>query len=164
MQLTDTADRMTEIEGRKAIVLISSGIDTFSKLTFDKTRKMLQNAGVSHLRDRTDAGASRDTTTPAAPWARSRGWTSCRPTTRCARSRRRPAGRRSSRASTASFPASSARSQDSLRNQYSLTYHPSNTRATASIRKIKVELVNPATGEPLRIVDEKGKPMNTRRR
>ena len=37
---------MEEIEGRKAIVLIASGIDTFSKLTFDKTRKALQNAGV----------------------------------------------------------------------------------------------------------------------
>ena len=36
--LTDTADRMSGIEGRKAIVLIASGIDTFSKLTFDKTR------------------------------------------------------------------------------------------------------------------------------
>ena len=37
---------MKEIEGRKAIVLISTGIDTFSKLTFDKTRKSLQESGV----------------------------------------------------------------------------------------------------------------------
>src|SRR5512143_3004849 len=44
--LTDTADRMKDIEGRKAIVLIASGIDTFSKLTFDKPRKSLQNSGV----------------------------------------------------------------------------------------------------------------------
>src|SRR5436189_5761517 len=35
--LTDTAERMKDIEGRKAIILISSGMDTFSKLTFDKT-------------------------------------------------------------------------------------------------------------------------------
>src|SRR5665213_780560 len=44
--LTDTADRMTKIEGRKAILLISSGIDTFSRLTYDKTRKSLQESGV----------------------------------------------------------------------------------------------------------------------
>ena len=44
--VTDTADRMSGIEGRKAILLISSGVDTFSKLTFDKTRKILQEAGV----------------------------------------------------------------------------------------------------------------------
>ncbi len=39
--LVDTADRMSEIEGRKSIVLIASGVDTFSKLTFDKTRKAI---------------------------------------------------------------------------------------------------------------------------
>jgi VWFA-related protein len=44
--LTDTAERMSEIEGRKAIVLIASGVDTFSKLTFDQTRKKIQQAGV----------------------------------------------------------------------------------------------------------------------
>jgi VWFA-related protein len=44
--LTDTADRMSGIEGRKAIVLLASGIDTFSKITFDKTRKSLQESGV----------------------------------------------------------------------------------------------------------------------
>src|SRR6266700_3481341 len=44
--ITDTADRMSGIEGRKAILLISSGIDTFSKITFDQTRKKLQESGV----------------------------------------------------------------------------------------------------------------------
>src|SRR3954447_11092631 len=44
--LTDMADRMSGIEGRKAILVISSGLDTFSKLTFDQTRKKLQEEGV----------------------------------------------------------------------------------------------------------------------
>src|SRR4029077_17485538 len=44
--LTDTAQRMQDIEGRKAIVLLSSGVDTFSKLNFGETRKLIQNAGV----------------------------------------------------------------------------------------------------------------------
>ena len=48
--VTDTADRMSEIEGRKAIVLMASGIDTFSKLTFDQTRKKLQQAGYRSMR------------------------------------------------------------------------------------------------------------------
>ena len=43
--LAETADRMEKIEGRKAILLISSGIDTFSKLTYDKARKSLQECG-----------------------------------------------------------------------------------------------------------------------
>ena len=44
--VTDTAERMSEIEGRKAILLITSGIDTFSKITYDQTRKKLQESGV----------------------------------------------------------------------------------------------------------------------
>jgi len=44
--VTDTADRMSAIEGRKAIVLIASGIDTFSHMTFDQCRKSLQQSGV----------------------------------------------------------------------------------------------------------------------
>src|SRR5690348_5094780 len=44
--VTDTANRMQAIEGRKAILLIASGIDTFSKQTFDQCRKKLQEYGV----------------------------------------------------------------------------------------------------------------------
>jgi VWFA-related protein len=44
--LTDTADRMSGIEGRKAIILISSGIDTFSKKNYGEARKILQESGV----------------------------------------------------------------------------------------------------------------------
>jgi VWFA-related protein len=35
-----------EIPGRVAILLVSSGFDTFSKLTYDKTLKLVENAGV----------------------------------------------------------------------------------------------------------------------
>jgi Ca-activated chloride channel homolog len=44
--LTDMADRMSNIDGRKAILVIASGRDTFSKLTYDKTRRALQSSGV----------------------------------------------------------------------------------------------------------------------
>ena len=46
-----------------------------------------------------------------------------------------------------------------LRNQYVLTYQPSNKAHDGTYRKIKVELVNPATNDPLRVTDEKGKPV-----
>ena len=46
-----------------------------------------------------------------------------------------------------------------LRNQYVLTYQPSNTKHDGAFRKIKVELVNPATNEPLPVKDEKGQPI-----
>src|SRR5271154_5579689 len=40
--LSETAQRMSNIEGRKAILLLASGRDTFSKITYDKARKAVQ--------------------------------------------------------------------------------------------------------------------------
>ncbi len=56
--VTDTADRMSGIEGRKAILLISTGIDTFSKITYDQARKKSAGSGRADLYRRPDAGAS----------------------------------------------------------------------------------------------------------
>ena len=154
--VTDTAERMQDIEGRRAIVLIASGIDTFSKLTFDQTRKSLQRAGVpiyaiglmQALREYYDA----------------RGYLG--PIARLdflqADNQMRTFAKESGGQSYfprfyGEFPSIFAAIADSLRNQYSLAYQPSNQAKDGKFRKLKVELVNPATGEPLRIVDEKGK-------
>ncbi|MCL5745626.1 MAG: VWA domain-containing protein [Acidobacteria bacterium] len=156
--LTDTADRMKDIEGRKAIVLIASGMDTFSKITFDKTRKMLQEAAVpiyaiglmQALRDYYDAHGALDSIArmdflqadnQMRTFAKETGGMSFFP---------RFYGE---------FPSIFHAIANSLRNQYSLTYQPTNQTRDGKFRKIKVELVNPATGEPLRIVDEKRKPI-----
>jgi hypothetical protein len=48
---------------------------------------------------------------------------------------------------------------DAMRKTYMFTYSPTNTARDGTFRKIKVELVNPATNEPLRITNEKGKPI-----
>ena len=150
--LADTEDRMSKIEGRKAIVLLSSGIDTFSKLTYDKARKIVQDAGVpvyaiglmQALRIMSPRGdnigflqADNQMTT----FARETGGMVFFP---------RFYGE---------FPSIFGSIQDSLRNQYSIGYEPANKARDGKFRKIKVELVNPATNEPLRVVDEKGKPI-----
>lgn len=156
--LVDTEQRMENIEGRKAIVLIASGRDTFSKLTFDKARKAIQEAAVpiyaigmlQTLRELLDARGylgpiSRldflQADNQMKTFAKETGGQSYFP---------RFYGE---------FPGIFRSIQDSLRNQYTLTYHPSNTARDGGYRRIKVELVNPATGEPLRVVDEKGKPV-----
>jgi VWFA-related protein len=156
--LTDTADRMSEIEGRKAIVLISSGIDTFSKLTFDKTRKLVQTAGVpiytiglmQALREYYDARGA------MGPIAR---LDFLQADNQLRTFSKESGGQAFFPRFYGEFPNIFRAIQDSLRNQYSLIYNPSNSAKDGKYRHIKVELVNPATGEPLRIVDEKGKPM-----
>lgn len=156
--ITDTAQRMSEIEGRKAIVLVSSGVDTFSKLTFDKTRKILQNAGVpiyaiglmQALRE----------------WYDARGYMGSiqrldflQADNQLRVFTRETGGQAYFPRFYGEFPSIFGSISQALRNQYSLTYHPSNQTRDGKFRKIKVELVNPTTNEPLRITDQKGKPI-----
>src|SRR5437762_5033183 len=148
--VTDTANRMKDLEGRKAIVLIASGIDTFSKLTFDKTRKILQEAAVpiyaiglmQALREYLDARGAMGSIqrldflqadNQMRTFARETGGQSFFP---------RFYGE---------FPSIYRAIHEALRLQYSLGYSPSNTAKDGKYRKIKVELVNPANNEPLRI-------------
>jgi VWFA-related protein len=156
--LTDTAERMSDIEGRKAIILISTGVDTFSKLTFDKTRKILQNSGVpiyaigmmQAIREYYDAYGAMgpiarldflQADNQMRTFAKETGGMSFFP---------RFYGE---------FPSIFRSISDSLRNQYTITYTSSNQARDGKFRKIKVELVNPATNEPLRVTDQKNKPV-----
>lgn len=156
--IVDTAERMADIEGRKAIVLISSGIDTFSKLTFDKTRKALQQAGVpiyaiglmQALREWYDARGY------LGPIAR---LDFLQADNQLRTFAKETGGQAFFPRFYGEFPGIFQAIASSLRNQYTITYTPTNQVRDGKFRKIKVELVNPATGEPLRIVDEKGKPI-----
>ena len=156
--LTDTADRMADIEGRKAIVLISSGIDTFSKLNYGEARKKLQQDGVpvypiglmQALRIMAESYGGLgpiaqldflQADNAMRTFATETGGIAFFP---------RFMGE---------FPTIFQNIQQALRNQYVLTYEPTNKAHDGTFRKIKVELVNPATNEPLRVTDQKGKPI-----
>ncbi|MCS6953620.1 MAG: VWA domain-containing protein [Bryobacterales bacterium] len=156
--IADTADRMSQIEGRKAIVLISSGIDTFSKLTFDKTRRILQNAGVpiyaiglmQALRE----------------WYDARGYLGpierldfLQADNQLRTFAKETGGQAFFPRFYGEFPGIFRAISEALRNQYFITYHPTNQARDGKFRRIKVELIDPATNQPLRIVDEKGKPI-----
>ena len=154
--LVDTAERMSEIEGRKAIFYIGSGVDTFSKMTFDQCRKRLQAAGVpvygmsilQAMREIVDArggmGAIQrldflQADNQVRTFAKETGGMAFFP---------RFIGE---------YGGIFGSVHNALRNQYSLAYTPTNQVRDGKFRKIKVELVNPATNEPLKVTDEKGK-------
>lgn len=156
--LTDMAGRMEGIEGRKAILLMGTGLDTFSKITFDKARKMLQESGVpiytiSLLQVARMMAESYGALGPIAnmdflqadnemrTFAKETGGMSFFP---------RFLGE---------YPGVFRQIEDSLRSQYALAYHPTNTAHDGKFRRIKVELVNPDTNEPLRVTNDKGKPV-----
>jgi VWFA-related protein len=152
--ITETADRMSKIEGRKAILLITSGIDTFSKLTYDKTRKSLQESavpvysiGILQLaRMMAEARGANDIAflqgdNELKTFAKETGGQAFFPR----------------------FPGEMGgvfqQINQSLRNQYSLGYSPTNQAKDGKFRKIAIQLVDPRTNEPLKVTDEKGKPI-----
>lgn len=156
--LTFTAERMTDIEGRKAMILISTGVDTFSKQTYDKARKSLQTAGVpiyavgmmQAIREYYDSFGGMGSIqrldflqadNQMRTFARETGGMSFFP---------RFYGE---------FPGIFRAIHETLRNQYVLSYNPSNQTRDGKFRKIKVELIDPATNQPLKVVDEKQKPI-----
>jgi len=154
--LTDMASRMEAIEGRKAILLLGTGLDTFSKITFDKARRSLQESGVpiytvSLLQIARIMAESYGAMGPIAnmdflqadnemrTFAKETGGMSFFPRF------------------IAEYPSVFRQIEEALRSQYALSYHPTNTSRDGKFRRIKVELVNPETNEPLRVNNEKGK-------
>jgi Ca-activated chloride channel homolog len=147
--VTDTADRMSGIEGRKAILLITSGIDTFSKITYDQARKSLQQSGVPvysiSLMGMQRAMMGDSITMLQADnelktFAKETGGQAYFP---------RFEGE---------YGGIFQQVHEALRHQYVISYSPSNKAHDGTFRKLKVDLVD-TDGKPLAIKDPKGKPI-----
>ena len=150
--LVDTEKRMQDIEGRKAILLISSGIDTFSKITFGEARKAIQNAGVpiyaiglmQTYRDMNGVDAG------------SQGLTFLQADNQLRTFTKESGGIAYFPHFYGEFPDIYRGIGEVLRSQYLISYTPSNTARDGKFRKIKVDLVDPENNKPL-IIKEDGK-------
>ena len=157
--LYQTLDRLTRVEGRKYVILVGSGRDTFSKINLDKIlakvkatpnvtiftistggyiRAVTEGRGGfgGQLRDMDYLQADNEMNT----FARMTGGMSFFPRFQ------------------GELPEDFAAINESIRNQYVLTYTPTNTKLDGTYRKLRVELVD-AEGHPLRMQDEKKKPL-----
>ena len=154
--LTDTADRMSGVEGRKAILVLTSGIDTFSHITFDKTRKSLQESGVpiyaislmQFLRTIADAQMG-----PIQRMDFLQADNELRTFSK------ETGGRAFFPRFEGEYGGIFQDIQQALRNEYVISYSPSNKARDGAYRKLKVDLVNPGTNDPITLKDEKGKPI-----
>jgi VWFA-related protein len=157
--LYETLDRVSRVEGRKYIILIGSGRDTFSKLTLDKMlAKVRATPNVTIFTIGTGAllhelyggrgGMSSGMADLNYLQAENQMKTFAAMT----------GGLSFSPVFQGALPDIFSQINDSIRNQYVLTYRPTNNKDDGSYRKIQVLLVD-NEGHPLRMQDEKGKPL-----
>jgi VWFA-related protein len=156
--LYETLDRTSRIDGRKYIILVGSGRDTFSKLDLDEILKKIKatpnvtifSIGTGALSAEMGGGmgmrggGSRIDTLQAQnqlkTFATMTGGMYFYPMF------------------LGEIPDIFSQINSSIRNQYVVTYRPSNTKNDGSYRHVQVLLVD-NEGHPLQMQDEKQKPL-----
>jgi VWFA-related protein len=152
--LVDTLDRMREIKGRKAILVLASGIDTFSRINLNNVLDRLRENDTTIF----CVGVAEPYFTQ---YVMPGNLTYLQAQNQLRTFARMSGGRAWFPRFDGEIPAVMADVAASLRNQYSLAYTPTNTAADGKYRKIKVELVD-RDGKPLVVTDDKGKKIDAR--
>jgi VWFA-related protein len=156
--LYETLDRTSRIEGRKYIILISSGRDTFSKLTLDKIlAKVKSTPNVTIFTIGTGALINEMRSGGGGMGSSIRQLDYLQAQNQLNTFAAMTGGLSFSPLFQGALPDVFAQINDSIRNEYVLTYRPTNNKNDGSYRKVKVLLVD-NEGHPLRMQDEKGKP------
>ncbi len=160
--LYDTLDRVDQIQGRKYIILVTTGVDTFSKLNLDQIMKKIKTThdvtifpisvgfAVRNYCETHRCGYTHGMGIPVGEMDYLQGDNEMRTFARLTGGR-------------AYFPRFQAELPEifrdvigDIRNQYNLAYHPTNPKLDGTYRKLKVEVVAP-DGGPLKVRDQKGK-------
>jgi VWFA-related protein len=150
--LYDGLDRLERIEGRKYIILIASGVDTFSKLTLDKILKKVKAAQDITIYTVSTGGFAR------AVSRRGDSLTFLQGDNQMKTFATLTGGASYFPRFTGEYPDIFNEINQNIRSKYELVYSPSNAKQDGTYRKLRVELVDDE-GQPLRIQDEKHKPL-----
>jgi VWFA-related protein len=153
--LLDTVDRLKDVKGKKSVLVLASGIDTFSKHTLDQTLKQLRQTDVTIFA----VGVAKTLENRQELHQRlssSRELTYLQAQNQLKTVAQMTGGLAWFPQFDGEIPTDMRAVADFLRHQYSITYSPTNHAADGKYRKVKVELVAP-DGGPLTILDQKGK-------
>lgn len=156
--LYDTLDRLDRVEGKKYIILITTGYDSFSKLTLDKITKKVKDTkdvtifpiSVGQIARIMGNAGNRSMGIHASELDYLQADNELRTF----------AAITGGRAYFPRFPGEYSEDfqqiGENIRQQYSLSYHPTNAKLDGTYRKLKVQVVAP-DGSPLKVKDQKGK-------
>jgi VWFA-related protein len=162
--LYDTLDRMDRIEGHKYIILISTGLDTFSKLNLNQiTQKVKTTHDVTIfpisigwlLREYCEThGCTGFSHGMSSYGMASIDWLQA--DNQMQTFAKLTGGRFYQPRFEGDMVDAFKDISGDIRNQYTITYHPTNAKLDGSYRKLKVEVVAD-NGGPLKIQDQKHK-------
>ena len=150
-------DRLSRIEGHKYIILIASGRDTFSRITYDKLMKKVRSTPDVTIFTVSTGGMLR-AITEGRPGMNNamRDMDYLMGDNQMKTLSAATGGVSFMPRFTTEMPDIFNSINQSIRAKYQLVYKPTNTKQDGSYRKLKVELVD-GEGKPLKIVDEKQK-------
>jgi len=158
--LFDTLDRIDRIEGKKYIILVTTGVDTFSKLTLDQILKKIKSTKDVTIYPISVGFTAREYC--EVHHCRTRGMIPVgnmdylQADNEVRTFAQLTGGRAYFPRFQGELPEIFHDIAADIRNQYSISYHPTNAKLDGTYRKLKVELQAP-DGGPLKVHDQKGK-------
>ena len=153
-----TLDRLSRIEGRKYVVLIGSGYDSFSKINLDKVLAKIKATPNVTIFSVGTGQAARITGNARTGMFGPKEIDYLQADNQMSTFARMTGGMSFFPRFAGEMPDIFHSINDSIRNQYVLTYTPTNAKQDGSYRKIRVELVD-NEGQPLKMQDEKHHPL-----
>jgi VWFA-related protein len=152
--LLDTNGRLKDVKGRKSILVLASGVDTFSKHTLDQTMKLLRGTDTTIFAVGLDKPLNNSLQMQRAGAVTRMDYLQAE--NQLKTFAQMTGGFAWFPQFDGEMPGIMREVAAFLRHQYSLSYTPSNQNQDGKFRKIKVELVAP-DGGPLVVLDQKGK-------
>jgi len=157
--LYESLDRLDRIPGRKYIILIASGRDTFSKITLDKILKKIKATPDVTIFSVSTGGAIRAITEGRPGFNNSmRDLDYAQADNQMKTFANLTGGMWFDPRFVGEMPDIFSTINQTIRSKYQLVYHPTNAKQDGTYRKLRVELVDDE-GQPLRMQDEKHKPL-----
>ncbi|MGA2674397.1 MAG: VWA domain-containing protein [Terracidiphilus sp.] len=157
--LYESLDRLDRIEGRKYLIVIASGRDTFSKITLDKIMKKVKSTPDVTIFTVSTGGAMRAMTEGRGGLGGSmRDIDYLQADNQMRTFANLTGGAFYTPRFAAEMPEIFQQINENIRSKYQLVYHPTNAKQDGTYRKLRVELVDDE-GHPLRMQDEKQKPL-----
>jgi len=159
--LIETLNRMKRVQGRSAIIAITSGVDTFSKASFQQVAQAAQDSGTPIYTIglgplmQLECAVYGDT----APFAHI-DWNGAEK--RLETVANVSGGRAYVLETGVAIAGIYDDIMENLRLRYVIRYTSSNAATSGPARKIEVELIDPQTGNPLKFQDSNGKPVTAK--